>query len=144
MQFVFSSTKEGVRGTGLRTTFHPARRSVDRLEAVVRLPVERSTVMDLQPGVVEAGVAGHYSSRRVIEADRHSIFERVADKLGAIGIHDLERLYAPNNGVLLETVVPRPPRLYHIGRVGPEVRVGVVSGQGTNTGPCCEKQHTSR
>ena len=99
--------------------------------------------MDLQPGIVEAGIARHYGSRSVIESDRHSILERVADELGAIGIHDLERLCTSDDGVLLETVVFRPPRLYHIGCVGPKVRVSVVSGQDTNKRSCSEEQRTS-
>ena len=79
--------------------------SIGRLKAEIRLPVERSAVLDLQFGAVEAGVARHYGSHSIIEADRHSILKRVADKLGAVGIHDLERPYNADDGVLLETVV---------------------------------------
>ena len=76
--------------------------SIGRLKAEIRLPVERSAVLDLQFGAVEAGVARYYSSRSIIEADRHSILERVAHKLRAIGIHDLEGLYTADDGIVLE------------------------------------------
>ena len=79
--------------------------SIGRLKAEIRPPVERSAVLDLQFGAVEAGVARYYSSRSIIEADRHSILKRVADTLGAVGIHDLGRLYTADDGVFLENAV---------------------------------------
>lgn len=85
--------------------------------------------MELQPGVVEADVARLYSSLSVIETDRHSILERVADQLGAIGIHDLERICTPDGGILLETVILQHPRLHHIYRAR---RI-----QGTSRGYIC-------
>ena len=82
-----------------------ASKLMNRLEAIVRFLVERSAILDLQLGAMEASVTRHYGFRSIIEADRHSILKRVAEKLGAVGIHDLERFYTADDGVLLENAV---------------------------------------
>ena len=79
-----------------------ASKLMNRLEAIVRFLVERSAILDLQLGAMEASVTRHHGFRSIIEADRHSILERVAHKLCAIGIHDLEGLYTADDGVVLE------------------------------------------
>ena len=123
------SSPEGRECLALPDIIHCPRKSRYRLEAKIRCLVEGSAVADLQLGAMEAGVTRHHCSRSIIEAHSQCILKRVADELGAIGIHDLEGLYASDDGVLLETIILRPPRLHHVGRIGPEVRVGIVPGQ---------------
>lgn len=78
---------------------------VDWLEPIIRFLVERSAVVDLHLGVAESGVARHYSSRSIVEPDAHGILKRVVDELGAVRIHDLERLFTTDDDIVLENVV---------------------------------------
>lgn len=100
--------------------------STDWLVAVVRPLVERSTVGHLYLGVGQASVSRHGGSRSVIEADRQRVLERVVEKLCSVSRHDLEALLAPDESVFPEYVILRPPRQNNIGRIGPEIRIGVV------------------
>lgn len=64
----------------------------DWLEARVGPRVEISPIFDLECAVVEADVTRHEGFRSVIETDRRSIFEGVADELRSVGIHELDAL----------------------------------------------------
>ena len=92
--------------------------------------VETGAVGDLQLDVIEAGVARHDYSRGVIEADGGGILELVVDELGAVGLLELDALVTADDGVVLEDVVLGPSGVHHIGRVGTEVREGVIPEQG--------------
>ena len=80
----------------------PPIKLVGRLIAMVRRFVKISTVGDLHPGVLEACVAQHDGSLRIIEADLGSILERVFDELGAVGFLDRDAFYSSDYGVFLE------------------------------------------
>ena len=105
---------------------------------VVRVGVliETCAVADLQLDAVEAGVARHESLRGIVEADQcRDVEEGVADELGAVGILDLDALEAPaDDGVVLESVVYGPSRVDDGGKVGAEIREGVVPDHGRRGG----------
>lgn len=99
---------------------------LDRLETMIRDCIERSTVGDLQPGVIEARVPQHDGPLSVVKPDRCSIHKRVIDKLGAVGLLDCQTFYASDDGVLPENIVAGPPRPPYFWIIGPKVKKRVV------------------
>lgn len=65
--------------------------------------------MDLEHGVVVVSDARHDSASGTIEAYHLSMTRRAVDTLGAVGNHVFESLNTPDDRVLEEPDVLRPP-----------------------------------